>query len=144
MTYRHRFEGDDCAGELSGERYGVFRFRPLVLGVCTWSTMTSAKFTVFRGVVLRVALGQRLMAERVISCNWRADLLRETVREESFLEFLGVKNRVKRLGVMGGGFFSLRLPVVKAAGGGDDESISDTAFSGSLRKTDGDDIAACL
>ena len=58
--------------------------------------------------------------------------------------FRGVKNLVNRLGVIGGGFFSFRLPVVTAAGGGEDGSMSDITFSVSSKDTDGDDIAAAL
>ena len=50
-----------------------------------------------------------------------------------------MKNRVKRLGVMGGGFFTLRLPIVEA-GGGDDEGISANEERRPLKEGDGDDI----
>jgi hypothetical protein len=55
----------------------------------------------------------------VISCNWRAEL-DWAERDDRVLR--GVKNRVKRLGVMGGGRFCLRAAV--GAGGGDDERRS--------------------
>ena len=81
----------------------------------------STKFTVFRGV-LRVSR-LRLRADRVMSCNWRPDLER-CVRDETSLEFRGVKKRVKRLGVMGGGRFGLREQTVADEGGGGDEYSS--------------------
>ena len=55
-----------------------------------------------------------------MSCNWRPDLER-CVRDETSLEFRGVKKRVKRLGVMGGGRFGLREQTVADEGGGGDE-----------------------
>jgi hypothetical protein len=58
-----------------------------------------------------------------MSCNWRPDLER-CVRDETSLEFRGVKKRVKRLGVMGGGRFGLREQTVADEGGGGDEHSS--------------------
>lgn len=127
MVYLDRFEGDDRAGELSGDKYGVFRLRLLICGVSTsGSSMVLVKFTVFRGVVLRLVLLQRLIADRVSSCSWRPELPIDLTTRDPFFEFLGVKNRVKRLGVIGGGFFGFRPAIVEVGCGGDDEGISDT------------------
>jgi hypothetical protein len=71
-----------------------------------------------------------LTAARVMSCSWRPELPMVRGLDEPAFEFLGVKKRVKRLGVMGGGFFSLRLPV--EAGGGDDGSRSDIGSNEAL------------
>ena len=46
------------------------------------------------------------------------------MRDETSLEFRGVKKRVKRLGVMGGGRFGLREQTVADEGGGGDEHSS--------------------
>jgi hypothetical protein len=62
-----------------------------------------------------------LLADRVISCNLRLD--RDgTVREDASFVLRGVKKRLNRFGVMGGGRFCFRLPVV--AVGGDEEKNS--------------------
>jgi hypothetical protein len=56
-----------------------------------------------------------------MSCNLRLD--REgAAREDASLVLRGVKKRLKRFGVMGGGRLCFRLPVV--AVGGDDEKMS--------------------
>ena len=99
---RRRFEGEDCAGEVSGDRYGVLRFLVCDLGVwILFSTIASAKFTVLRGVVRDEAFLPRLMAARVMSCSWRAELPWD-IDDDPCVDARGVKNRVKRLGVMGG------------------------------------------
>ena len=74
-----------------------------------------------------------------MSCNWRPELESE-VREDTFREFCGVKKRVKRLGVMGGGRLGLREPVV--AVGGDDEKTSGVGSRRTLRGAQGDDMIA--
>jgi hypothetical protein len=61
------------------------------------------------------------MAARVMSCSWRAEL-ESVVRDETFLEFRGVKKRVNRFGVIGGGRFCFRVPAVAADAGGDEQS----------------------
>jgi hypothetical protein len=101
--------------------YGFFLLRVLDCGVRI-SFSTSAKFTVLRGVV-RVAAWLRLMAARVMSCSWRPEL-ETAVRDEPFLELRGVKKRVKRFGVMGGGRLGFRLASVAGDAGGDDEKSS--------------------
>jgi hypothetical protein len=99
----------------------------------------SAKLTVLRGVV-RVAALLRLMAARVMSCSWRPEL-ESAVLDETCLEFRGVKKRVKRFGVMGGGRLGFRLPsdAVKA-GGGDDAKSSGVGSWRRVRGAHGDDI----
>jgi hypothetical protein len=61
----------------------------------------------------------RLMALRVISCSCRPEL-ESDARDDPWLEFRGVKKRVKRLGVIGGGLFCLR--VAEDAGGEEEKS----------------------
>lgn len=98
----------------------------------------STKLTVFRGV-LRVSR-RRFRADRVISCSWRPDLVSE-VRDETSLEFRGVKKRVKRLGVMGGGRFGFReQAVAEDAGGGDEQSSGVGSWRSRLRGAHGEDI----
>jgi hypothetical protein len=99
----------------------------------------STKFTVFRGV-LRVAC-LRLRAERVISCNWRPELDGK-VREETSFEFRGVKKRVKRLGVIGGGLLGFREHAVAAetGGGGDEKSSGVGSWRSILRGAQGEDM----
>lgn len=63
------------------------------------------------------------MAARVMSCNWRPEL-ESAVLEDAFLELRGVKKRVKRFGVMGGGRLGFRLPNVAVDMGGGDEKSS--------------------
>jgi hypothetical protein len=98
----------------------------------------SAKLTVLRGVV-RVAALLRLMAARVMSCSWRPEL-ESAVRDETSLELRGVKKRVKRLGVMGGGRLGFRLPVAVKAGGGDDAKSSGVGSWRRLRGAQGEDM----
>lgn len=74
-----------------------------------------------------------------MSCNWRPELERELVLDEPCVELRGVKKRVKRFGVMGGGLFGFRLPVIEADAGGDDENISDSG-SGSPPWAQGEDM----
>ena len=58
-----------------------------------------------------------------MSCNWRPE--RESVpRDDTFLELRGVKKRVNRLGVIGGGLFGFRVPPAAVCAGGDDENNS--------------------
>jgi len=77
----------------------------------------------------------------VMSCNWRPELVRE-VRDDISLECRGVKNRVKRLGVIGGGRFGLREHAVAAeAGGGDEQSSGVGSWMRMLRGAQGDDMA---
>lgn len=98
----------------------------------------SAKFTVFRGVVRVARL--RLSADRVMSCNWRPELVRD-VRDETSLECRGVKKRVKRLGVIGGGRFGFREFAVPAeVGGGDEQSSGVGSWMRMLRGAQGDDM----
>jgi hypothetical protein len=111
--------------------------RALDEGVCTWFS-TSAKLTVLRGVVRGAAL--RLMAARVMSCSWRLERV-GAVREEPVLEFRGVKKRVKRFGVMGGGRFTLRLKLPVAAEGGDEENRSGVGPWRIWRGAHGEDMA---
>jgi hypothetical protein len=118
--------------------YGFFLLPDRDCGVRIVFSM-SAKFTVLRGVV-RVAALLRLMAARVMSCSWRPEL-ESAVRDETSFELRGVKKRVKRFGVMGGGRLGLRLPsdAVKA-GGGDDAKSSGVGSWRRLRGAHGDDI----
>lgn len=94
------------------------------------------KLTVFFGV-LRVAW-LRLRADRVMSCNWRPAL--DSAVRDAFLEFRGVKKRVKRLGVMGGGRFCLREPVVAVKAGGDDGQSSGVGSWNAVRGAHGEDM----
>lgn len=75
-----------------------------------------------------------------MSCSWRLD--REgAVRAELFFEFRGVKKRVKRLGVIGGGLLGLRLSMAVMAGmGGDDDSSSGVGSWSPLRGAHGEDM----
>jgi hypothetical protein len=118
--------------------YGFFLLPDLDCGVRIVFSM-SAKLTVLRGVV-RVAALLRLMAARVMSCSWRPEL-ESAVLDETCLEFRGVKKRVKRFGVMGGGRLGFRLPsdAVKA-GGGDDAKSSGVGSWRRVRGAHGDDI----
>lgn len=61
-------------------------------------------------------------------------------------EFVGVKKRVKRRGVMGGGFFCLQLAVVADGTGGDDERISRSGVGSwrISRNVQGDDISSMI
>lgn len=82
----------------------------------------------------------RLMAARVMSCNWRPERERATL-EEPLLVLRGVKKRVKRFGVMGGGLLGFRAPNVDAdAGGGEDEKSSGVGSCSQLRGAHGDDM----
>lgn len=118
--------------------YKFFLLRELDCGVRS-SFSTSAKLTVLRGVV-RVAAWLRLMAARVMSCNWRPELERATL-EEPLLELRGVKKRLKRFGVMGGGLLGFRAPNVAVdAGGGDDEKSSGVGSCSQLRGAQGEDM----
>jgi hypothetical protein len=89
-----------------------------------------------------VTLLQRLIAERVNSCSWRPELPIALARDEPDFVFRGVKKRVNRLGVIGGGFFSLRLPVVDMGCGGGDEDTSDGDSWSSAKSSGGEDIAS--
>lgn len=98
----------------------------------------STKLTVLRGV-LRVAR-PRFRADLVMSCNWRPERESE-VREETSFEFRGVKKRVKRLGVMGGGRLGFReQTVADDAGGGDEKSSGVGSWMSMLREAHGDDM----
>ncbi len=75
-----------------------------------------------------------------MSCSWRPDLVSD-VRDETSLECRGVKKRVKRLGVMGGGRFGLREHTVADDGGGGDEKSSGVGSCRSrLRGAHGEDM----
>jgi hypothetical protein len=140
VTKRDRLEGEDGAGEVSGDKYGVFRFLVLALGVSTlFSTMSSAKFTVLRGVVLEDAFLLRLRAARVMSCNWRPEAPRVT-EDDPCVELRGVKKRVNRLGVMGGAFLGFRVPIDENVGGGDEHGSSGNGFRRAFRPMKGDDM----
>ena len=76
------------------------------------------------------------MAARVMSCNCRPELEREA-RDEPWLELRGVKKRVKRLGVIGGGRFCLR---VAAGTGGEEEKSSGVGSWNATRGAHGEDI----
>lgn len=138
MIYRERFEGEEwnCAGELSGERYGFFLFLALEDGVRVCVVSMSTKFTVLRGVV-RVIAWLRLMAARVMSCNCRPELESEA-RDDPWLELRGVKKRVKRFGVIGGGLFCLRVAV---GAGGEEEKSSGVGSWNATRGAHGEDMA---
>lgn len=81
----------------------------------------------------------RLMATRVISCSCRPELESEA-RDDPWLEFRGVKKRVKRFGVIGGGLFGLRVAAVDA--GGDEEKSSGVGSWNATRGAQGEDMAA--
>lgn len=112
-------EGDGWIGELSGEgKIFLFLLEPS-LGVTKFSestTLVSEKTTVRLGVAFF-----RFTAFRVMSRNWRP----EAVWPVLFLVVLGVKNLLKRLGVMGGGFLILLLVRLRVGeeGGGDDAKV---------------------
>jgi hypothetical protein len=130
VTYFDLFDGELCKGEVSGDRYAVLRFR-LIGGVSNAGLLAvmSTKLTVLRGVVFfAVAFFDLLSADRVISCSWRCDLPSDLAPEEGFV-FRGVKNRVNRFGVIGGGFLGFRLPIVDGIGGGDEGGNSDMESS---------------
>jgi len=75
-----------------------------------------------------------------MSCNWRPELVRD-VRDETSLECRGVKKRVKRLGVIGGGRFGFREFAVPAeVGGGDEQSSGVGSWMRMLRGAQGDDM----
>ena len=134
-TYRERFEGDEwnCAGELSGERYGFFLLHSLDDGVRTGADSISTKFTVLRGVVRVAAL--RLLAARVMSWSCRPEREREA-RDDPWLELRGVKKRVKRLGVIGGGLLCLRDAV---GAGGEEEKMSGVGSWNATRGAHGEE-----
>ena len=137
VVYLQRFEGEDCTGEVSGDMYSDFRLRELIWGVLTvFSAMSSANMTVFRGVDFCTALWLRLMADRVMSCNCRPEL--ESVLDPC-VECRGVKKRVKRFGVMGGGFL-MRLLVVAEGTGGDELGQSERGSMSPLRAAHGEDM----
>jgi hypothetical protein len=138
VVYLQRFEGEDWTGEVSGDMYSDFRLRELIWGVLTvFSGMSPAKSTVLRGVDFCTALLLRLMAARVMSCSCRPEL--ESVLDPC-VEGRGVKNRVNRLGVMGGGFL-MRLLVVDAEGiGGDELRQSGRGSMSALRAANGEDM----
>ena len=78
----------------------------------------------------------------MMSCSWRPERDREA-REATSFECRGVKKRVKRLGVMGGGRLGLREhAVADEAGGGDEKSSGVGSWRSMLRGAHGDDIAA--
>ena len=60
-------------------------------------------------------------------------------REDSFLEFRGVKKRVKRLGVMGGGRLGFRLPEAACGAGGDEEKSSGVGSCSRKRAAHGEE-----
>jgi hypothetical protein len=76
----------------------------------------------------------------VMSCNWRPEL-ESAVREEPFFEFRGVKKRVNRFGVIGGGRLSFRLPIVaEDMGGGDEQRSGVGSWKSLLRVAHGEDM----
>lgn len=105
-----------------------FRFDPS-LGVLmfSWSSyVIFAKDTVFLGVPnLDGALPFRPL--RVISRNCLPDLPVEAPPPLVLEDVRGVKKRVKRLGVIGGGFLGFLLPVLDEGASGDDANGSDGA-----------------
>lgn len=110
-----------------------------VVGVLVGVVCMSRKLTVLRGVV-RVMAWLRLRAVRVMSCNCLSERERQA-RDEAWLELRGVKKRVKRLGVMGGGRLCLRVAVGAGAGaGGDDEKSSGVGSWKATRGAHGDDM----
>lgn len=100
--------------------------------------MSSANITVLRGVEFCTPLLLRLIADRVMSCNCRPEL--ESV-DDPCVEGRGVKKRVNRFGVMGGGF-RIRLLVDAEGIGGDELKQSDRGSIGALRAAQGEDISA--
>lgn len=73
----------------------------------------------------------------MISCSCRPELEREA-RDDPWLEFRGVKKRVKRFGVIGGGLFCLR---VAAGAGGEEENSSGVGSWNATRGAQGEDMA---
>ena len=72
-----------------------------------------------------------------MSCNCRPELDSEA-REDPWLELRGVKKRVKRFGVIGGGLFCLRAA---AGAGGEDEKSSGVGSWNATRGAHGEDMA---
>jgi hypothetical protein len=139
VVYLQRFEGDDWTGEVSGDMYSDFLLRELIWGVLiVFSAMSSAKTTVLRGVDFCAALWLRLMAARVMSCSCRPEL--DSVLDPC-VEGRGVKKRVNRFGVMGGGFLMRLLVVVAEGTGGDELGQSDRGSMSALRVAHGEDIS---
>lgn len=108
--------GDDCGGELVGVGK-AFRFLAELRNgdspTFSLSSMSSNK-TDFRGVLFLDAM-LRLTALCVISCSCRADRLVECLLSRLAVD-LGEKKRLKRRGVIGGGFFG--LPALDDGGSG--------------------------
>jgi len=113
---RALLHGDDCCGELVGVGK-AFRFLA-ELRNGDWPifslSSTSANRTDFRGVLFLDPV-LRLTAYCVISCSCRADRLVECLLTRLTVD-LGEKNRLKRRGVIGGGFFGLPAPVDGGSG----------------------------
>ena len=78
-----------------------------------------------------------MMAARVISCSCRPELERAL---EPCVEVRGVKKRVNRFGVMGGGFL-MRLLVVAEGTGGDELGQSERGSISALRVAHGEDMS---
>lgn len=74
-----------------------------------------------------------------MSCNWRPERER-CVRDETFLESRGVKKRVKRFGVMGGGRFCFREHAVALGAGGDESMSGVGSWNNMLRGAQGEDM----
>lgn len=72
-----------------------------------------------------------------MSCSCRPELESEA-RDEPWVELRGVKKRVKRLGVIGGGLFCLRAPV---SAGGEEEKSSGVGSWSATRGAQGEDMA---
>lgn len=79
----------------------------------------------------------RLMAARVMSCSCRPELESEA-RDDPWLELRGVKKRVKRFGVIGGGLFCLRVAV---GAGGEEKKSSGVGSWNATRGAQGEDMA---
>lgn len=75
-----------------------------------------------------------------MSCSWRPELEREA-RDEPWLELRGVKKRVKRLGVIGGGLFCFRAAV---GAGGEEEKSSGVGSWNATRGAHGEDMAGSV
>jgi hypothetical protein len=107
---RALLQGDDCCGELEGVGK-AFRFlaelRDGDWPIFSLSSISANKID-FRGVLFLDPV-LRLRACCVISCNRRADRLVECLLTRLAID-LGEKNRLKRRGVIGGGFFGLPAP----------------------------------
>ena len=107
---RTLLHGGDRCGELVGVG-NAFRFLA-ELRNRDWPTFslssTSANSTDFRGVLFLDPV-LRLTAYCVISCSCRADRLVGCLLTRLAVD-LGEKNRLKRRGVIGGGFFGLPAP----------------------------------